>query len=748
MRKVLLGILMAMGVLLASPARGAERLCDPSAEDCRQILLNLIQNETTGIDVAFWFMEDNRYSDAIINRFRAGVPVRVLVDARANAAHPLNEQILNQLKAAGIPMRQRVDGGILHWKMMLFAGQGEMEWSGADYSAYGLVYVTQYTNFEDEAILFSDELATLHSFMERYDELWTDTLSYSNYANVSGPLARRYPVFPIDPQMNFPPSVSYRNRAVAAYGAEPTAIDVNMFRITDRAHSDAIIAAVQRGVKVRLITEQEEYRNPDRLWDSWNVDRMCVAGVAIRQRGHDGLNHEKVVLLRGQAMTIFGSSNWTSPSDQSQEEHNEFTTKPYFYQWFSNQFARKWNNTGPSPETAPFSPLPPDEPANASPANGATKVPAATATIAFDAGPFAHNYDIYLGTSSTPGLIAVDVNLGPTAPGDAPRTYQLPALAPGTTYYWRVVAKTMAEQRTAGPVWSFTTGGGPGPAPMPLPSPAPGPNPVNACGADNSTGPTPSPAPAPTPSPDPSPAPSPGPSTPSPKPAMWIDVPSDGAAVRQPFVVAGWALDRSATGDNGVDVVHVWAFPASGAAPMFVGWTPVNAARPDVGAVFGALHNTSGFGLVVRGLQPGVYTLVVYAHSTLVPGFPLAQTRRVTIAPTAQLVLDTPRESATVGQGFMIGGWAADFAAASGGGIDLVQVYAYPTSGAPIFLGTGQVSVSRPDVGAYFGAQFSRTGFNLSAPALPPGAYRVVAYGRSLVAGTFNVATAVNVTVR
>src|SRR4029077_15375442 len=117
---------------------------------------------------------------------------------------------------------------ILHWKMMLFAGQGQMEFSGADYSSYGLVYVTPYTNFEDEDILFSDELATLHSFMKRYDDLWTDTASYSNYANV-GALQRRYPNYPIDPQMNFPPSASYRDRAVAAYNAESTAIDVNMF---------------------------------------------------------------------------------------------------------------------------------------------------------------------------------------------------------------------------------------------------------------------------------------------------------------------------------------------------------------------------------------------------------------------------------------------------------------------------------------------------------------------------------------
>ena len=747
MRNVLLGILAATCVLCASPARAAERLCDPSTEDCRQILLNLIQNETTGIDVAFWFMEDNRYSDAIIKRFQAGVPVRVLVDERANPAHPLNAQILLQLKAAGIPMRERFAGGILHWKMMLFAGQGEMEFSGADYSAYGLVYVTQYTNFEDEAILFSDELATLHSFMERYDDLWTDTTSYQNYANVAGALQRKYPTYPIDPQMNFPPSVSYRNRAVAAYNAENTAIDVNMFRITDQNHTNAMIAAVQRGVKVRLITEQEEYRNPDRLWDAWNVDRMCVAGVAIRQRGHQGLNHEKLILLRGQTMIIFGSSNWTTPSDQSQEEHNEFTTKPYFYQWFSDQFSRKWNNIGPSPETAPFNPLPPDAPTYSSPSNGATKVSATSVTISFDAGPFAHNYDIYLGTSSNPGLIAVDVNLGPTAPGDLPRTYQLPKLAPGTTYYWKVVAKTMAEQRTLGPVWSFTTAGAPGPSPQALPSPAPGPQPVNACGFDDSTGPTPPPSPTPSPTPTPTPSPTPAASA---RPVMSIDIPAEGSVVREPFIVAGWALDLAATSGAGVDVVDVWAYPATGAPAIFVGYSHTGGARPDVGAVYGASFSTSGYGLVVRGLAPGSYMLAVFEHSLVLENFAPARVVHVQIASSATLFVDTPSQNASVGQGFMIGGWAADFGAATGGGIDVVDVYAYPldTVGPPILLGGAAVNVPRPDVGAYFGAQFSRTGFDLLAPALPSGRYQIVAYGRSLVSGTFSVATVVEVSVR
>jgi hypothetical protein len=458
--------------------------------------------------------------------------------------------------------------------------------------------------------------------------------------------------------------VSYRDRALAAYSAETVRIDVNMFRITDRAHTDAIIAAVQRGVPVRLITEQAEYRNPARLWDAWNVDRLWMAGVQVRQRAHAGLNHQKSVLLRGQQMAIFGSSNWTSPSDQSQEEHNMFTTRPWITQWFAAQFDRKWNNTGPAAETQRFQPLPPDEPLYASPANGATDVPATKPTIAFNAGPFAHLYDIYLGTTTSPQLIAVSVPLGPSD-GGAILSYQLPDLAPGTVYYWRVVAKTMALQPTSGTVWSFKTAGAPGPAPAPLPSPAPVPTP--------DPGPAPEPAPPGSPTPD-APAPSPAPVPGASQPLLAIDAPGNGQTLRQPFAVAGWALDLGAT-DNGVDLVHVYAYPSSGGAPIFVGAASTNIARPDVTAFYGGVHVTSGYGLIVSGLSPGDYMLAVFAHSSYAGSFAPAHTVNVRIESSAMLVLDAPAANATVAQGFLVGGWAADFGAARGGGIDLVHVY-------------------------------------------------------------------------
>lgn len=113
----------ALVCLCSAPSTAAERFCDPSFEDCRTPLLSLIANERVGIDAGFWFMEDARYTTALIKRFQAGVPVRVLVDPRANTKNPQNAYRLKELADAGIPMRKCISNGIMHWKAMIFAGQ-------------------------------------------------------------------------------------------------------------------------------------------------------------------------------------------------------------------------------------------------------------------------------------------------------------------------------------------------------------------------------------------------------------------------------------------------------------------------------------------------------------------------------------------------------------------------------------------------------------------------------------------------
>ena len=50
-----------------------------------------------------------------------------------------------------------------------------------------------------------------------------------------------------------------------------------------------------------------------------------------------------------------------------------------------------------------------------------------------------------------------------------------------------------------------------------------------------------------------------------------IDTPRARQDVNQPFMIAGWAADLDAAVGTGIDTLHVWAYPSTGGAPIFLG---------------------------------------------------------------------------------------------------------------------------------------------------------------------------------
>jgi phosphatidylserine/phosphatidylglycerophosphate/cardiolipin synthase-like enzyme len=469
-----------------------EMLCDNSFEDCRAPIIQLIRQENVGLDVSFWFMTDTRYSSEIIARWRAGVPVRILLDLRADTNYPSNANVRQTFISAGIPIRHKTTAGINHWKMILYAGQGRVHFSAANFANGSYSPVEPYTRYVDEAVYFTDDPDVVHTFMTKYDDLWTNTTHYQNLANVTGPLARNYPTYPLHSTLNFPPDQDYQDRVVSALRQETSQIDVVMFRITSAKVPDEMIRRRQAGLQVRMITDQDQYRNPTYLWHSYNVDRMHLAGIPIKWKLDEGSidedMHQKSIVLHSRRLAIFGSSNWTSSSSDRQREHNYFTPKPWIVDWFIVQFHRKWNNL--RSDGTPigvtmfedFVPGWPETPVNVSPANASLGVGTSVA-LRWEGGWWAHKYDIYFGTTNPPPLIAQNYMPGsatagvsstkesfnPCAP-PSPFVSVCPGgLQPGATYYWRVRGKTMMGDARAinGSVWSFTTAGGVPPPPAP-----------------------------------------------------------------------------------------------------------------------------------------------------------------------------------------------------------------------------------------------------------------------------------------
>ena len=67
------------------------------------------------------------------------------------------QPVIDKLKAAGHADAQPASrSGILHWKMMLFAGQQQLEFAGANFAPFEFVPAQPYVNYTDEVDLLHE----------------------------------------------------------------------------------------------------------------------------------------------------------------------------------------------------------------------------------------------------------------------------------------------------------------------------------------------------------------------------------------------------------------------------------------------------------------------------------------------------------------------------------------------------------------------------------------------------------------
>jgi len=237
---------------------------------------------------------------------------------------------------------------------------------------------------------------------------------------------------------------------------------------------------------------------------------------------------------------------------------------------------------------------------------------------------------------------------------------------------------------------------------------------------------------------------------PSTLPFMSIDSPANNGVLTQPLTVSGWAIDAVATGSPGIDAIHVWAYPLStGGNPIFAGAATMGGARSDVATAFGGSQFTnSGFSLTVRGLAPGDYLIAVYGLVHTTGRFDLVRSVNVRLVSSVLLAIDTPAANSTVDRTFLVGGWVFDGASVSGNGIDALHVWAFGPGGAVQFLGSASGFHDRADVGAAFGAQYTHSGYTITATVPSPGSWLVVVYARNASTGQFEASVGVPITVR
>jgi phosphatidylserine/phosphatidylglycerophosphate/cardiolipin synthase-like enzyme len=121
--------------------------------------------------------------------------------------------------------------------------------------------------------------------------------------------------------------------------------DLCVFTITDDRISGAVCDAHLRGVKVRIITDNEKMHDAGS-----DIRRFLAAGIPVKlddvsgppASGLTGHMHHKFALF-DTARLLFGSYNWTRGAANSNYEDLVDTTDPGLVAGFRAEFDRLWN---------------------------------------------------------------------------------------------------------------------------------------------------------------------------------------------------------------------------------------------------------------------------------------------------------------------------------------------------------------------------------------------------------------------
>ncbi|MDE2490058.1 MAG: hypothetical protein KGM24_04375, partial [Elusimicrobia bacterium] len=290
-------------------------------------------------------------ADAIVRAQQRGVDVEVVYDwshaqglggaggQPGSFARPSPQ--LQQLLSAGVPVRfLRGSGpyGIMHNKFAVLDGElvetGSFNWTLA----------ADQTNFENAVFRDDPSLASL--FSSYFDWMWNLGAAPGAGAPSAGPFGTP----PSDPS----PTVAFKGASLPRATFSPDggtgaalvdaisrctmSLDVAIFSFYSPAVADAVVAAKDRGVAVRVVADVSQAQK------SPQVARLINAGVPVRLsagRGGRGVLHHKFAVLDGELVAT-GSYNFSVNAEKNNFENQLMSADPGDAAAFGAEFEAVW----------------------------------------------------------------------------------------------------------------------------------------------------------------------------------------------------------------------------------------------------------------------------------------------------------------------------------------------------------------------------------------------------------------------
>ncbi|WLQ12293.1 phospholipase D-like domain-containing protein [Hahella aquimaris] len=134
----------------------------------------------------------------------------------------------------------------------------------------------------------------------------------------------------------FSPGEQCRRAIIERIRHAQSSLQICVFTISDDKIADEIINAHKRGLKIRIITDND--KSFDRGSD---INRFKEAGISVKMDDEPHHMHHKFALI-DDSVLIHGSFNWTRSASTYNQENIVVTDHPGLVKEFSGEFAKLW----------------------------------------------------------------------------------------------------------------------------------------------------------------------------------------------------------------------------------------------------------------------------------------------------------------------------------------------------------------------------------------------------------------------
>lgn len=313
----------------ASPPYIEVYFTDPAGENSQTLrggpdaqLATAIDHARLSVDMAMFDLNLWSVRDALLAAHERGVAVRLVVESENLA----ERSELHELQAAGILVIGDTNRNLMHNKFAIIDGQ--QVWTGS----VNMTVSDMYYNRNNLLTIQSVDLA--ENYTAEFEEMFTNGL----YGDES-PLNTPHPLLNFDGlriETYFSPDDGTLARIVELVDAAQSSISVLAFSLTSDELADALLAAVDRGVAVTIVMDEDQALNNEGGEYARLVGRLPLA--LDDERGN---LHHKVIIIDS-TIVITGSYNFSANAEFRNDENTLIIYDPQIAQVYLQQAELIW----------------------------------------------------------------------------------------------------------------------------------------------------------------------------------------------------------------------------------------------------------------------------------------------------------------------------------------------------------------------------------------------------------------------